>query len=185
MRQAWRSWRSARGTALLAATALAVGIGATTAIYSVVNAVMLKPLAYRDGDRFVVVFGATTSDPEHYSHLLASDAQAYQERTRVFDAFGWFREASKNLTFAGQPHHVQGVRVTPALVHQLGVDPVLGRWFQDETGVVISTSLWRRLGSDPDIVGKPLTLDGASFTVTGVMPPSFDLPVASVRAAGV
>jgi putative ABC transport system permease protein len=184
IRQAWRSWRGARGTALLAATALAIGIGSTTAIYSVVNAVMLKPLPYRDGDRFVAVFGAETTDPEHYSHLLASDARAYQERTRVFDAFGWFREAAKNLTFAGQPHHVQGVRVTLALVHQLGVDPVLGQWFQDETGVVISTPLWRRLGSDPGIIGKPLTLDGASFTVTGVMPASFHLPVAGVTSAG-
>jgi hypothetical protein len=101
------------------------------------------------------VFGAATNDPEHYSHLLARDAQAYQERTRAFDAFGWFREAGKNLTFAGQPHHIQGVRVTPALVRQLGVDPVLGQWFQDETGVVISTSLWRRLGSDPGIIGRP------------------------------
>lgn len=170
---------------MLAATALAVGIGATTAIYSVVNAVMLKPLPYRDGDRFVAVFGAATSDPEHYSHLQGRDAQAYQERTRVFDAFGWFREAGKNLTFAGQPHHIQGVMVTPALAHQLGVDPLLGQWFQDERGVVISTSLWRRLGSDPGIIGKPLTLDGASFTVTGVMPASFHLPVAGVTSAGV
>jgi len=183
--QAWRSWRGARSTALLAAAALAVGIGSTTAIYSVVNAVMLKPLPYRDGDRYLAVFGAATNDPEHYSHLLARDAQAYQERTRAFDAFGWFREAGKNLTFAGQPHHVQGVRVTPALVRQLGVDPVLGQWFQDETGVVISTSLWRRLGSDPGIIGKGLTLDGDRYVVTGVMPASFSLPVAGVTSAGV
>jgi putative ABC transport system permease protein len=182
--QAWRSWRTARAVALLAAAALAVGIGSTTAIYSVVNAVMLKPLPYRDGDRFVALFGAATNDPEHYSHLQASDAQAYQARTRAFDAFGWFREAGKNLTFAGQPHHIQGVRVTPALVHQLGVDPVLGQWFQDETGVVISTSLWRRLGSDPGIIGKALTLDSRSYTVTGVMPASFHLPVAGVTSAG-
>ena len=161
--QAWRAWRGARGVALLAAAALAVGIGSTTAIYSVVNAVMLKPLPYRDGDRFVALFGAAINDPDALLiPLQAQDAQAYQERTQAFDAFGWFREAGQNLTFAGQPHHVQGVRVTPALVHQLGVDPVLGRWFHDQTGVVISSSLWRRLGSDPAIVGKALTLDGAA-----------------------
>ena len=86
--------------------------------------------------------------------------------------------------FAGQPYHIQGVRVTPALVHQLGVVPALGQWFRDETGVVISTALWRRLGSDPAIVGKALTLDGRAYTVTGVMPPSFQLPVAGVTMAG-
>ncbi len=137
--QAWRAWQGARGVALLAAAALAIGIGATTAIYSVVNGVMLKPLPYRDGDRFVAVFGAATNDPEHFSHLQAGDAQAYQDGTQAFDAFGWFREAGKNLSFAGQPHHIQGVKVTPALVHQLGVDPVLGTWFHDQNGVVISS----------------------------------------------
>ena len=131
---------------------------------------MLKPLPVprrrpvrRDVQR-------SLNDPEHYGSLSFRDAQTYQERTRVFDAFGWFREAGKNLTFAGEPHHVKGVAVTPALVQQLGVDPILGQWFQDETGVVISAPLWRRLGADSGIVGRSLTLDGRSYTVTGVMP---------------
>ena len=64
--QAWRAWQGARGVALLAAAALAVGIGSTTAIYSVVNAVMLKPLPYRDGDRFVAVFGGAVNDPVRF-----------------------------------------------------------------------------------------------------------------------
>ena len=117
LRQAWRSWQSAKGVALLAAAALAVGIGSATAIFSVVHAVMLKPLPYRDGDRFVALFSAATNDPEHYGSLLAKDAQTYRERTGAFDAFGWFREAGKNLTFAGEPHHIQGVAITPSLVH--------------------------------------------------------------------
>src|SRR5262245_13359487 len=126
--QAWRSWRNDKAVAFLAMAAFAAGIGAATAIYTVVNAVMLKPLPYRDGDRFVAIFSAVTNDPVHYGSLLFHDAQIYQERTRVFDAFGWFRYSNKNLTFAGEPHHVEGVAVTPALAHQLGVNPILGQW---------------------------------------------------------
>src|SRR6185436_1858434 len=114
--QAWRSWRSAKGVAALAALALAAGIGSATSIYTVVNAVMLKPLPYRDGDRYVALFGAASNDPEHYSSLAFKDAQIYQQRTQAFDAFGWFRYSGKNLTFAGEPHHVEGVMVTTPLV---------------------------------------------------------------------
>ena len=183
--QAWRAWQGARGVALLAAAALAIGIGSTTAIYSVVNGVMLKPLPYREGDRFVALFGAAINDPVRFASLSAADARTYQDRTQAFDAFGWFRESNQNLMFAGQPHHVQGVRVTEPLVRHLGVDPILGRWFTDETGVMISSPLWRLLGSDPAVVGKPLTLDGRGYVVAGVMPPGFHLPVAGVAVAAV
>ena len=182
--RAWRSWRNDKAVAFLAAAAFAAGIGAATAIYTVVSAVMLKPFPYRDGDRFVAIFSAAVNDPEHYGSLSFRDAQTYQERTRVFDAFGWFRFAGKNLTFAGEPHHVEGVAVTPDLARQLGVSPILGQWFQDETGVVISAPLWRRLGADSGIVGRSLTLDGRSYTVTGVMPDRFQLPVAGIMSAG-
>lgn len=182
--QAWRSWRGATGVALLAAAALAAGIGSATAIYTVVNAVMLKPLPYRDGARFVALFSTTTTDPEHYGTLTVADAAIYQGRATSFDAFGWFRESSKNLIFAGEPRHVGGVAVTTPLVHQLGVEPALGRWFTDDSGVVISNGLWRELGSDRDIVGKALTLDGRRYVVTGVMPASFQLPVAGIASAG-
>ncbi len=182
--RAWRSWRRDKAIALLAAAAFAVGIGAATAIYTVVNAVMLKPLPYRDGDRFVAIFSAAVDDPKHYGSLSLRDAQTYQERTRVFDAFGWFRYSGQNLTFAGEPHHVEGVAVTLPLARQLGVNPILGRWFQDETGVVISAPIWRQLGTDFRIVGKSLTLNGRSYTVTGVMPEHFQLPVAGILSAG-
>src|SRR5262245_741958 len=184
VRQSWRSWRGATGVALLAASALAAGIGAATAIYTVVDAVMLKPLPYRDGDRFVALFSAETNDPEHYGSLISKDARAYQDRATSFDAFGWFRESSKNLTFAGEPHHVKGVAVTATLVQQLGANPSLGQWFRDDSGVVISSGLWRELGRDQTIVGKPLTLDGRRYTVSGVMPAGFHLPVVGVTSAG-
>ena len=181
---AWRSWKSAKGLALLAATALALGIGSTTAIYSVVNGVMLKPLPYRDGERFVAVFGAAFNDPERVASLSLKDARTYYERTQVFDAFGWFRGAGKNLVFAGTPHHINGVAITPSLAHNLGVNPLLGRWFENMDEVVISNALWRRLGADPETIGKPLTLDGRVYTVAGVMPEAFRLPVADVSLPG-
>ncbi|MGH9372034.1 MAG: ADOP family duplicated permease [Vicinamibacterales bacterium] len=182
--QAWRSVLSAKGVALLTATALALGIGSATAIYSVVHAVMLKPLPYRDGERFVALFAADVHDPARYSTLTSDDARVYEERTRAFDAFGWFREAGKNLTFAGEPHHVHGVAVTIPLVQHLGVQPLLGQWFRDESGTVISRALWQRLGGNPAIIGQALTLDGRSYTVTGVMPGSFHLPVAGITSGG-
>ena len=183
-REAWRSVWSAKAPTLLAATALAVGIGSATAIYSVVNAVMLKPLPYPDGERFVAVFAVDARDPARSSRLRSDDARTFEERTRAFDAFGWFREAGKNLTFAGEPHHVHGVAVTVPLVEQLGVQPIVGRWFRDQSGVVISSPLWQRLGNDPAIIGQALTLDGRTFTVTGVMPETFHLPVAGITSVG-
>ena len=183
-RQAWRSVWSAKAPTLLAATALAVGIGSATSIYSVVNAVMLKPLPYRDGERFVAVFAADTRDPARSARLRSDDAQSYEERTRAFDAFGWFREAGKNLMFAGEPHHVHGVAVTVPLVERLGVQPIVGQWFRDLNGAVISSALWQRLGNDPGIIGQALALDGRVYTVTGVMPEAFHLPVAGITSAG-
>src|SRR5215471_2778335 len=182
--QAWRSWRNAKGLAALAAAALAVGIGSTTAIYTVVKGVMLKPLPYRDGDRYVALFSAALNDPQHYGSLTFKDAQTYQQRNRAFDAFGWFRGAGKNLMYGGQPRHVQGLAVTVPLVRELGVEPVIGRWLEDDSGVVISSSLWRQLGAEAGIVGKALTLDGQRYTVTGVMPESFRLPIPGVVFLG-
>ncbi len=178
--QAWRSWRTAKGMAILAAVALAVGIGSTTAIYTVVNAVLLKPLPYKNGDRFVALYGSTFSQSYHRSSSTYPDMLAYQQRTHSFDVFGWFKPSDFNLTSPGAPQHITGLEVTPSLVQNLGVNPIIGRWFskQDDVDVaVISNSLWKRSGGDPHILGRALTLDGRKYTITGVMPPWFRLPV--------
>ena len=175
---------NAGAIALLATIAFAVGIGSTTAIYTVVNAVMLAPLSYANGDRFVALYGARFSEPEQYSSSTFPDLQEYQRRTASFDVFGWFRLGNVNMTAPGEPQHVNVVSVTPALANNLGVAPIAGRWFTDDTGAVISAALWRRLGGDRNIVGQPMTLDGKRLTITGVMPRRFKLPVSGPGGEG-
>ncbi len=177
LRQALRSWRSAKGVGLLAAAALAAGIGAATAIYTVANALLFKPLPYRDSDRFVAFFSSSFTEPDRIGTLQMKDLRTFQTRARAFEAMGWFRFAGKNLSFAGEPHHVSGVAVSRPFAIQLGVTPEMGQWFADDQGVMVSHRLWRLLGSDRAIVGKPITLDGRGYVVAGVMPDWFRLPV--------
>lgn len=165
--------------ALLAVLALAAGIGSTTAIYTVIHAVLLKPLPYQHGERFVALYGARFSEPGQRSSLPYPDVLSYRQRTHSFDVFGWFRLNQFNLTSPGQTQHLNGVEVTPTLAGNLGVNPILGRWFRngDTSVAVISNSLWRRLGGSPNILSQTLALNGRSYTVIGVMPPWFRLPV--------
>jgi putative ABC transport system permease protein len=182
--QALRSWSGAKAIALLASVAFAVGIGSTTAIYTVVHAVLLAPLPYANGDRFVAIYGARFSEPKQFSSHTLPDLQEYQRRTTSFDAFGWFRLGEVTVTSPGEPQHVGAVAVTPTLAHNLGVTPIVGRWFTDDAGVVISNRLWRRLGADPRLVGGAMTVDRKSLTITGVMPPGFRLPVSGPGGEG-
>jgi putative ABC transport system permease protein len=173
---AWRSWKRAKGVALLAIVAVTVGIGSATAIFTVINGVMLKPLPFPQGERFVAIYGARIDEPGRYSSSSVPDLIEYQARTTSFDVFGWFSLANFNLTSPGDPQYLAGAEVTPSLARSLGA-PSLGQWFVDEQGAVISNTLWMRLGSDPNIVGRPLTLDDRQFTITGVMPREFEFPV--------
>ena len=177
--QAWASWKTAPGIALLAVVAFAVGIGSTTAIFTVINGVLLRPLPYPNGERFVALYGARTTEPGTFMSSSVPDLQDYQRQTTSFDVFGWFQAGGYNLTAPGEPQFVPGAAVTPALARQLGA-PRLGQWFAGDSSVVISNSLWRRLGERPDIIGTAITLDSRRYTVSGVMPPAFRFPVAGV-----
>ena len=180
--QAWQSWKNARASALLTIVALTVGIGSATAMYAVIRSLLLKPLPYTQGERWVSLLGASRDDPKAMSALNVSDVLAYRQM-RSFDAFGWMQFVDFNLTAPGQPQYLNGVRVTPPLANAVGVNPRLGRWFTQATGepeAVISDALWLRLGGDPALVGKPITLSGRIYTVAGVMPRGFNLPLAGV-----
>lgn len=174
---------------MLAVLALAVGIGCATAIFTVADAVLLKPLPYSHADRWIALFGGRIigSERDKYSGLSLADLLDYQQRTRSFDAFGWYTIGGDfNLTSPGQPQHINGVEVSPSLIGNVGVKPVSGRLFRDSDGenvAVISNRLWNRLGAGTEIVGRSITLNGQLYTVTGVAPPWFPLPIVSVSSA--
>jgi predicted permease len=177
--QAWASWKTAPGVALLAVVAFAVGIGSATAIFTVINGVLLRPLPYPDSERFVALTGARTTQPGIFMGMSVPELRDYEQQTTSFDAFGWFRGGRFHLTAPGEPQFVAGIAVTPSLVQELG-SPLLGQWFADDTSAVLSSPLWQRLGARPDIIGSAITLDERRYTVSGVMRPAFRLPISTL-----
>ncbi len=167
------------GFAALAALTLAVGIGANTAIFSVVNTVLLRPLPYSDPDRLMLI--RETKLPQFPEFAIApGNFLDWQSQQETFDRFEAFRGFYYNLTGTGAPERLRASRVTAGLFPTLGVQPALGRDFlaeEDRPGsdavVIISHGLWqRRFGGDANIVGQPLQLNGRSYQVIGVMPES-------------
>lgn len=161
--------------ALTAVIVLALGIGATTAIFSVVDAVLLRPLAYRDPGRLVTIL--------MYGNGPVSDGNYldWRDQSQSFTAMGAAEYWSPNLTGTESPEHIPGLRVTQNLFPMLGIEPKLGRWFLEGEGkegadreVILSYGLWqRRFSSDPNVLGKPIMLDGNAYLVVGVMPQGF------------
>ena len=184
IRFGWRLLRRTPGFTFSAVLALALGIGATTAIFSVLDRVVLRPLPYADPDRLLMVWD--TNDGKSLAHERLSPVTFgdYKALTQVFsDAAGWWYP-QVNLTEAGRdPMRVTAVEASGNFFAILGVQPVLGSGFPAEPFysreriAVISHRLWReRFGSDPAIVGKPIALSDAVYTVAGVMPPGFQYP---------
>jgi len=185
-RQAWRALRGAPGFALVAILTLALGIGANTAIFSVVNAVLLRPLAYEEPDRLVAV-RATVQDPRGPVETPISAPEyldLHSQLPALQDvAADW--PISVNLTGSGDPERIQAAAVSSNYFDVLGVAPLLGRAFTpaDADGhigfvAVISWDLWQRhFGGRRDIIGAPVRLDDDPMTVIGVMPRGFRHPV--------
>ena len=136
------------------------------------------------GERFIALFEGNFLDPHRIGTLPQQDIETFSTGATRSTCSGGHRGSGQNLVFGGEAHHVLVSGSTIPFAQNLGVDPHIGRWFTDETGVMISNGLWRRLGSDAAIVGKLLTLDGRSYTVAGVMPPAFRFPVNDVGPTG-
>ncbi|HSB12362.1 MAG TPA: ABC transporter permease [Blastocatellia bacterium] len=172
------------GFAAVAVLTLALGIGANTAIFSLVNAVLLRPLPFKNPDQLVLIKESLPRLGWLDLSTAAAEYLDYEERNQVFDQIAGFTDQSLNLTGQGEPQRVQAARVSAALFPMLGVQPSQGRTFteeEDQTGssnvVILSDGLWQRhFGSDHAVVGRVVRLDDRPFTVIGVMPARFQFP---------
>ena len=184
---AMRSLRRAPAFATAAIATLALGVGATLAVFTVVNGVLLRPLPYDDPERIHLIWITNTVDGVTSELPLTSGFYLDIEReAKGFESMAAFRAWSYSLSTPGESEAepVAGARVSPGLFSVLGVRPSLGQAFTGKDATpgapsvaMISNDLWRRrFGSDARIVGKTVTLNGQSFTVTGVMPPGFAFP---------
>jgi putative ABC transport system permease protein len=184
LRYAIRLQRKNPGFTIVAVIALALGIGANTAIFSVVNTVLLRPLPYKDPERLVMVWEEATKAGYPQDTPTAANFIDWRDQNQTFEGMAAITDESFNLTGSGEPERLEGQRVSTSLFPLLGVEPQVGRVFtaaEDQPGservVLLSYGLWqRRFGGDPGIVGKTLQLNGASYTVVGVMPARFQFP---------
>ncbi len=180
LRFAARRLRAEPGFTAITVLTMALGVGATTAIFSAVNPILLEPLPYRDPSR-VTAIAEVGRDGARVDGTFGMYS-ALEQRSRTFEAMGAFRSWRPTMTGPGQPERFEGQRVSAPYFRILGVAPVLGRDFltsEDEPGapdvVILSDALWRRrFGADRSVIGRAITLDDRSFQVIGVMPARFE-----------
>src|SRR5215831_10875757 len=169
----------------IAVAALALSIGANTAVFSAVNTLLLRSLPLKDLDRLVLSQALREGFDPYESSLL--ELEAYQQRSHSFVSIGAAKQRSFNLTGRGEPERIRGASIMANYLTTLGVKPVVGRSFsgqEDQPGgaavALISYSLWQKhFGGNTSAVGETLNLENRSYTIIGVMPPGFDLPAAA------
>ncbi|MGH9842356.1 MAG: serine hydrolase [Blastocatellia bacterium] len=177
------------GFTLIAVLTLALGIGANTAIFSVVNAVLLRPLPYPHAERMVYVFEGKQSDPKAEDSISPHNFTDLRSRNQSFDSYFALNHVSFTLTDDQQPEALSGVLASADFGRVVGMAPALGRVFtaeEDAPGkdhvALISDGLWRRrFGANPQITGQNVHLNGEPYTVIGVMPPNFNFPNTSTE----
>ncbi|HEV2388562.1 MAG TPA: ABC transporter permease [Candidatus Acidoferrales bacterium] len=172
------------GFATVAIATLALGIGANTVIFSVVNAVVLHPLPYHAPDRLVIVQERISKLTERPVSVPAPDVLTFQQKNRVFTAAAGYQDEFYDLTGGGRPRRIRAARVSWTLFPVLDVQPLVGRAFrpeEDDPGrkvVVLGYALWKQqFGGDRSIVGRAIALDRKPYTVVGVMPANFAFPI--------
>jgi putative ABC transport system permease protein len=190
LRYAVRSLRGAPGPAAVAVLALALGIGLTTTVFSIVYGALMTGLPYPDGDRVAIVTRANPSRDITRSSLSIQDFFDYQAAQQSFTAMGGYTQGTVNVSGSGAgdgamaAERFNGAWFTADVFRVLGMPPLLGRTFTEtETApggdkvVVLSYTLWQqRYGGNRDIIGRSIRVNGAPYTVIGVMPQRFDFP---------
>jgi putative ABC transport system permease protein len=184
LRLAVRQLARSPGFTAVAVLTLALGIGANTAIFSAVDAVLLRPLPYPQSDRLVDL-SAGTSEPVRFA-ISYPDLLDFRAMTRDFTGVAGYSSQRYNLTGAGDPREVQAAFVTADLFDVLRVHPIIGHGFtpqQDNDPVaLLSYALWAQsFGRDPGVLGKAIALDGKSYTIVGVMPAGFHFPTDGIE----
>jgi len=184
IRYAVRVIRRNPGFGVAAALTFALGIGASTAIFSVVHGVLLRPLPYKDPDRLVVLWERQPGRGNDRNVVSVPNFEAWRSRARSFDGMAALVPLPATIGVAPNPEHVMGAEVSPGYFETLGVSPALGRTFasnEEQNGgadvIVLSDGFWRsHFGGDDQVIGRTLALDGRPHTIVGVMPSSFDPP---------
>jgi putative ABC transport system permease protein len=184
LRYAARMLLKKPGFTLIAVITLALGIGANTAIFSVVNAVLLRPLPYAEPGRLVALWESNKQKLDSRNSISYPNFFDWRAQNQSFELMASYYTSGMALTGVATPVNLRSAVVSPDLFAVLGVNPQLGRWFvaeEEKPGArvaVISHSLWQRqFGGDPNIVGRALALSGKPFNVVGVMPAGFQFPI--------
>ena len=178
LRYAFRVLVRKPGFTVVAVMALALGIGANSAIFSVVNAVLLHSLPYKDPDRLVIIYHTYPKLNLPNAGMAAPSYIYARDNNTAFENVATGMQWEVNLTGEGEPERLQGVALSANFFPTLGVEPAYGRGFttdEDQPGkntvVVLSHGIWqRRFGGDKNVIGKDIVLDGQSHTVVGIMP---------------
>jgi predicted permease len=183
LRYALRQLRKNPGFTAVTVITLALGIGATTAIFSLAHVVLLAPLPYREPDRLTMIWGSNPSRGDLQFPISAGDFSDWKQKNDVFEDIAGSYDEPVTLTGVGEPKLVLGYAFTANYFRILGTPPRIGRTFTDEEArtsanvVVLSDRAWRTtFHADRQVVGKAITLDEKPYTVIGVMPPGFDWP---------
>ncbi len=186
LRIAFRMWNRERGAALVAILTLAIGIGANTAMFSLLHAVVLNPLPNPDVNRLVSIWDASERNP--HNEVAYANFADWRAQQHSFENLGLYRWWTSNLTGdAAQPERVQGFQLTPDAIKALGLKPHIGRWFTTEEGepgkdavALLGYGLWqRRFGGDPRVLGQTVRVNDVVRQVIGVLPPEMNFPPAA------
>src|SRR5918997_2130992 len=193
VRYGFRMLLKSPGVTAAAVVSLALGIGANTAIFSVVNSILLKSLPYAEPDRIVLLWGDSPAQGNHRNQVSATDVHDWHSQNKVFEEVSTFSGWSATFLGAGEPERVPGTQVGDGFFRIMRGTPMLGRVFlpeEQEPGkdnvIVLGHGLWqRRFGGDAGVVGQTVSLGGRPYTVVGVMPEEFrPLPLSLNNPAG-